>query len=168
MGEVYRARDTRLGRDVAIKILPAAFTRDGDRLARLEREARAPASLNHPHIAAIYGVEDSDGVRALCSSSSKATRWPNASARAEPSASTRRWPSRGRSPTRSDAAHEKGIVHGDVQPANIKVRSDSVVKVLDFGQSPAGGVMAAQVSAAHIERPAELFSVPTRQRARAT
>ena len=65
MGEVYRARDTKLGRDVAFKILPRAFTADPDRLARFEREARVLASLNHPHIGAIYGVEDSDGVHAL-------------------------------------------------------------------------------------------------------
>ena len=65
MGEVYRARDTRLGRDVAIKILPRHFTSDPDRLARFEREARVLASLNHPHIGAIYGLEDADGVRAL-------------------------------------------------------------------------------------------------------
>ena len=65
MGEVYRARDTKLGRDVAIKILPPAFTADPDRLARFEREARMLAALNHPHIGAIYGVEESDGVRAL-------------------------------------------------------------------------------------------------------
>ena len=65
MGEVYRARDTKLGRDVAIKILPRAFTSDPDRLARFEREARMLAALNHPHIGAIYGLEDADGVRAL-------------------------------------------------------------------------------------------------------
>jgi eukaryotic-like serine/threonine-protein kinase len=65
MGEVYRARDTRLGRDVAIKVLPAAFTSDPDRLARFEREARTLAALNHPHIAAIYGIEEATGVRAL-------------------------------------------------------------------------------------------------------
>ena len=65
MGEVYRARDTKLGRDVAIKILPRAFTTDPDRLARFEREARVLASLNHPHIGAIYGVEESDGAPAL-------------------------------------------------------------------------------------------------------
>ena len=65
MGEVYRARDTKLGRDVAIKILPRAFTLDPDRLARFEREARMLASLNHPHIGAIYGLEEADGIRAL-------------------------------------------------------------------------------------------------------
>ena len=65
MGEVYRARDTKLGRDVAIKVLPASFTSDSERLARFEREARVLASLNHPHIAAIYGLEEADGVRAL-------------------------------------------------------------------------------------------------------
>ena len=75
MGEVYRARDTRLGRDVAVKVLPRAFTADPDRLARFEREARVLASLNHPHIGTIHGLEESEGVRALVSSSSKARPW---------------------------------------------------------------------------------------------
>jgi hypothetical protein len=76
MGEVYRARDTKLGRDVAIKILPRVFTTDPDRLARFEREARMLASLNHPNIGAIYGLEEADGVRAWCSSWWRVRRWP--------------------------------------------------------------------------------------------
>ena len=84
MGEVYRARDTKLGRDVAIKILPRLFTSDPERLARFEREARALASLNHPHIGAIYGLEDADGVGALVVELVDARRWPTES-RADPS-----------------------------------------------------------------------------------
>ena len=75
MGEVYRARDSKLGRDVAIKILPQVFTSDPDRLARFEREARVLASLNHPHVGAIYGLEAIDGTPRSSSSSSTATRW---------------------------------------------------------------------------------------------
>ena len=76
MGEVYRARDTTLGRDVALKVLPAMFTTDRDRLARFEREARTLATLNHPHIGAIYGLEDADGIRALVLELVEGERWP--------------------------------------------------------------------------------------------
>ena len=81
MGEVYRARDTKLGREVALKVLPDLFLTDPDRLARFQREAEVLASLNHPHIAGIYGLEDSGGVHALSWSSSKDRRWPTASRR---------------------------------------------------------------------------------------
>ena len=103
MGEVYRARDTKLGRDVAIKILPPAFTADPDRLARFEREARLLASLNHPHIGAIYGIEESDGVRRWCWSWSRATPWRTGSETMAEKACPFRRPSRsrGRSPMRS-------------------------------------------------------------------
>ena len=132
MGEVYRARDTKLGRDVAIKILPHHFTSDPDRLARFEREARVLASLNHPHIGAIYGLEDADGVRALV------LELVNGDTLADRIA-------RGPIPLKEmltiarqiaealEAAHEKGIVHRDLKPANIKITPDGVVKVLDFG-----------------------------------
>ena len=100
MGEVYRARDTKLDRDVALKVLPQAFTEDPDRLARFEREAKVLASLNHPGIAAIYGLEESDGQQALVSSnSSKDQRWPTASPKGQ-SPSTKPCPSRSRSPRR--------------------------------------------------------------------
>ena len=96
MGEVYRATDTKLGRDVAIKILPEAFARDADRLARFQREAKTLASLNHPNIAAIYGIEESGGTRTLSWSSSKARICPCTSR-----AARWRWPTRGRSLRRS-------------------------------------------------------------------
>ena len=135
MGEVYRAHDTRLGREVAIKILPRAFVADPDRMARFEREARVLASLNHPNIATIHGVEENDGVKALV------LEFVRGDTLAERIASTRR----GGLPIADtltiarqivealDAAHEQGIVHRDLKPANIKITADGLVKVLDFG-----------------------------------
>jgi serine/threonine protein kinase/Tol biopolymer transport system component len=159
MGEVYRARDTKLGRDVAIKVLPAAFTADSDRLARFEREARVLAALNHPNIAAIFGVEEATVsgpaeaghyVRALVMElvegdtlaerirSPDGLRLPRARVRND---------GRGTSGLPIDealtiarqiaealeAAHEKGIVHRDLKPANVKITPTGTVKVLDFG-----------------------------------
>ena len=141
MGEVYRARDTRLGRDVAIKVLPRAFTADPDRLARFEREARMLAALNHPHIGAIYGLEDADGVLGLVL---ELVEGPTL---AEKIVSRRR-PKAGLLIAEAltnarqiaealEAAHEKGIIHRDLKPANIKLSHDSNVKVLDFGLAKA-------------------------------
>ena len=137
MGEVYRARDAKLGRDVAIKILPRAFAADPDRLARFEREARMLASLNHPHIGAIYGVEESGGVGALVlelvEGETLADRLAGDEARtnglpiAEALAIARQIADV------LEAAHEQGIVHRDLKPANIKIRPDGTAKVLDFG-----------------------------------
>jgi serine/threonine protein kinase/Tol biopolymer transport system component len=137
MGEVYRARDTKLARDVAIKILPHAFTSDLERVARFEREARMLASLNHPNIGAIYGLEDTAGVRALVlelvegdTLGDRIRRGPvpmkEALAIARQIADA------------LEAAHEKGIVHRDLKPANIKITPNGVVKVLDFGLAKVG------------------------------
>ena len=143
MGVVYRARDTRLARDVAIKVLPAAVASDPDRLARLDREAQILASLNHPNIAQIYGLEDAQGVRALVMELVEGPTLEELIAR--PAGA-----SRGRGAARAisiaealalarqiaqalDAAHGRGVVHRDLKPSNIKVRADGAVKVLDFG-----------------------------------
>jgi Tol biopolymer transport system component len=137
MGEVYRARDTRLGRDVALKLLPEAFAGDADRLARFEREAQVLASLNHSHLAQIYGLEETGGARAL------AMELVDGQTLADRVAAGRgglvRVPvSEALSIARQiadalEAAHDKGIIHRDLKPANVMVSSDGKVKVLDFG-----------------------------------
>ena len=132
MGEVYRAHDTKLRRDVAIKILPAAFTSDPDRLARFEREARLLASLNHPHIGAIYGFEQSDDVRALVLELVDGDTLADRMARGPVPLKDARGYAR-QIADALDAAHEGGIVHRDLKPANIKITPDGVVKVLGLG-----------------------------------
>jgi Tol biopolymer transport system component len=132
MGRVYRARDTRLGRDVALKLLPPEWITDPDRRARLEREARLLASLNHPNIATIHGVEDVDGLRALVLEYIEGDTLADRIARGplpagEAVAIVRQVKDA------LDAAHERGIVHRDLKPANIKITPDGLVKVLDFG-----------------------------------
>ena len=136
MGEVYRARDTKLGRDVAIKILPPHFTSDPERLARFEREARVLASLNHPHIGAIYGLEDADGVRALVLELVDGETLADRIARGPIPVNDTLTIAR-QIADALEAAHEKGIVHRDLKPANIKITPDGVVKVLDFGLAKA-------------------------------
>ena len=144
MGEVYRARDAKLGRDVAIKILPPAFAGDSDRRARFEREARTLASLNHPHIAQIYGFEEmpstSEGASGAGALIMELVDGPTLAERLAQS---------GRVPIDEavaiarqiadalEAAHEQGIIHRDLKPANIKIRHDGTVKVLDFGLAKA-------------------------------
>jgi len=136
MGEVYRARDSRLNRDVAIKVLPAAFASDTERLARFTREAQSLAALNHPNIATIYGVEESSGVRALVmelvDGEDLSTRLARGAVPLEEALPIAR-----QIADALEAAHEQGIVHRDLKPANIKIRPDGTVKVLDFGLAKA-------------------------------
>jgi len=139
MGEVYCARDTTLNRDVAIKVLLPLVASDPDRLARLGREAQILAALNHPNIAAIYGLEEGEGARALVM---ELVEGPTLAERI----------ATGAIPIDEalliaqqiaealDAAHERGIIHRDLKPANIKITPDGVVKVLDFGLAKAGGI----------------------------
>ncbi len=161
MGEVYRARDTRLGRDVALKLLPSELTADPDRLARFEREARLLASLNHAHIGAIYGFEERDAaagsgppVRALVlefvdgeTLAERIARGPIPVPDALPIAR--------QIADALDAAHERGVVHRDLKPANIKITPDGTVKVLDFGL--------AKAAAGNATRPTARPSVSTRR-----
>jgi len=132
MGEVYRARDTKLGRDVAVKFLPRAFTTDPDRLARFEREARMLASLNHPHIGGIYGFEEYDGAPALVLELVEGRTLADRVAKGPLSLSESLGIAK-QIADALDAAHERGIVHRDLKPANIKITPEGVVKVLDFG-----------------------------------
>src|SRR5262245_30724499 len=136
MGEVYRARDSKLGRDVAIKILPERFRSDPDRLARFDREARALAAINHSNIAAIYGIEDEGGVTALVlelvegkTLAERLRRGPIPVAEAIDIAK--------QIAAGLDAAHGKDIIHRDLKPSNIKITPQSVVKILDFGLAKA-------------------------------
>jgi len=138
MGEVYRAHDTRLGRDVAIKVLPGAFTSDAGRLANFEREARVVASLNHPHIAAIHGIEESEGVRGLVLELVEGETLAEKIAHAEKSSRRGLRLQEALNYARQiadalEAAHEKGITHRDLKPGNVKITSEGVVKLLDFG-----------------------------------
>ena len=132
MGEVYRALDTTLGREVAIKILPDALAQDPDRLARFEREAKTLAVLNHPHIAHIYGFEKADDIRAIVM---ELVEGPTLFDRIVQGRvpCDEALPIAGQIAEALEAAHSKGIVHRDLKPANIKVRADGTVKVLDFG-----------------------------------
>jgi serine/threonine protein kinase len=136
MGEVYRARDTKLNRDVALKILPDAFATDPDRLARFRREAQVLASLNHPNIGHIYGFEDSGASHALVL---ELIEGPTLADRIKqgPMALADAWPIAKQIADALEAAHEVGIVHRDLKPANVKVRADGTVKVLDFGLAKA-------------------------------
>jgi len=144
MGEVYRAHDAKLGRDVAIKILPSAFTSNPDRLARLEREARMLAALNHPNICAIYGFEEASGIRflilELVEGETLADTLAHASSlhKKDSGLPLDRVMSVARHIAEAlEVAHDKGIVHRDLKPGNIKITPDGAVKVLDFGLAKA-------------------------------
>ena len=132
MGEVYQARDTRLKRDVALKVLPDNFAHDVDRLARFQREAELLATLNHPSIAGIYGLEESNGVQALVLELVEGPTLADRIAKG-PIPLDEALPIAKQIADALEAAHELGIIHRDLKPANIKVREDGTVKVLDFG-----------------------------------
>ena len=136
MGQVYRATDTTLDRDVALKVLPDAFTADPDRLARFEREAKVLASLNHPNIGAIYGLEKSGDTRALVL---ELVEGPTLADRIKQGLIPldEALPIAKQIAEALEAAHEAGVIHRDLKPANIKVRDDGTVKVLDFGLAKA-------------------------------
>ena len=136
MGEVYRARDTTLDRDVALKVLPEAFTSDPDRLARFEREAKVLASLNHPNIGSIYGLEESDGVKALVLELIEGPTLADRIAHG-PIPVDEALPIARQIAEALEAAHEQGVIHRDLKPANVKVKDDGTVKVLDFGLAKA-------------------------------
>jgi serine/threonine protein kinase len=139
MGEVYRARDTRLGRDVALKVLPQALAADPERRARLEREARLLAALNHPNIATLLGIEESPAecalVMELVDGETLADRLA-LRASGQTALPVKEVLTIARQIADAlESAHERGIVHRDLKPANIKVRPDGTVNVLDFGLS---------------------------------
>ena len=161
MGEVYRANDSRLGREVAIKVLPATFTEDPERLARFEREAKLLAQLHHPNIASIFGLEESSGVRGLVmelvDGPTLADRLAQGSLSIEESLAIARQIAEA-----LEAAHEKGIVHRDLKPQNVKASIEGKVKVLDFGLAKATEpAVAASGSAADLARSPTVLNSPT-------
>ena len=156
MGAVYRATDSSLSRQVAIKVLPDAFAADPDRLARFEREAKTLASLNHPNIAAIYAVEKSAGITALVMELVEGNDLSQRIARGAIPLDEA-LPIAKQIAEALEAAHEQGIIHRDLKPANIKLRSDGTVKVLDFGLAKAmdaeAGLAGRPGGAAGVSRP---------------
>src|SRR6185503_10787066 len=136
MGEVWRATDSRLRREVAIKVLPAEFSEDAERLARFEREARILAQLHHPNIASVFGLEEGEGVLALVmelvEGPTLAERLKNGALSVEETLSIA-----GQIAEALEEAHNKGVIHRDLKPQNIKAPADATVKVLDFGLAKA-------------------------------
>ena len=153
MGEVYRARDTKLGRDVALKILPPEFARDAERMARFEREAQVLAALNHPNIAAIYGLEQAGDTPYLVLEyvPGETLRGPLA---VEEALGLAR-----QMAAALEAAHDKAIMHRDLKPANVKVTPEGKLKVLDFGLAKA---FAGEAPAGDLSRSPTLSADPTR------
>ena len=138
MGQVYQATDTKLNRQVALKILPEAFATDPDRLARFTREAQILASLNHPNIAQIHGIEEDEGTRALVL---ELVEGPTLADRIGkgPIPLDEALPIATQIADALEAAHEQGIIHRDLKPANVKVKDDGTVKILDFGLAKLAG-----------------------------
>jgi len=136
MGEVYRARDSKLNREVALKVLPEVFAKDVERMARFHREAQVLASLNHPNIAAIHGLEESNGVRALVMELIEGPTLADRIAQG-PIPLDEALPIARQIAEALEYAHEKGIIHRDLKPANIKLTAEGMVKVLDFGLAKA-------------------------------
>jgi eukaryotic-like serine/threonine-protein kinase len=159
MGEVYQAKDQKLGRDVAIKVLPEEFTRDANRVARFQREAKLLASLNHPNIAAIYGLAESGGtnflVLELVEGETLADQIKRGSIPVEESLKLAL-----QIVEALEAAHEKGVIHRDLKPANIKVTPDARVKVLDFGLAKA---FAGERAELNLSNSSTLSNAATRQ-----
>ena len=158
MGEVYRAEDTNLSREVAIKVLPEQFTQDPQRLARFEREAKLLASLNHPNIAAIHSFEHSDDIHflvlELVEGETLAERVAKGLVPVEEALEVCRQITEG-----VEAAHEKGVIHRDLKPANVKVTPEGKVKILDFGLAKA---FEAETPAADISQSPTLTEEMTR------
>ncbi|NIV48039.1 MAG: protein kinase, partial [Gammaproteobacteria bacterium] len=138
MGEVWRATDTKLDREVAIKILPAEFAEDAERLMRFEREAKLLASLNHPNIAAIYGLEEAEGVHFLVMELVAGEDLAERLARGPLSVDEALEIAR-QIALALEAAHDNGVIHRDLKPANVRLTPDGAVKVLDFGLAKAFG-----------------------------
>ena len=151
MGEVYLAHDTKLGRDVAVKVLPQEFTKDPDRLARFEREARMLATLNHPNICGIYGLEEADGIRflvlELVEGQTLAVRLGEAGGPLPvPEALNI-----GRQIAHAlEVAHDRGVIHRDLKPSNVKITPAQVVKVLDFGLAKSVALTGAADDLTHV------------------
>src|SRR5262249_2269241 len=132
MGEVWRAKDRKLGREIAVKTLPDEFARDSERLSRFEREARLRASLNHPNIGSVYGLEESAGTRFIVLELVEGDTLAGVLQRG-PMATEEALKFALQIAMAIEAAHEKGVIHRDLKPANIKITPDGKVKVLDFG-----------------------------------
>jgi eukaryotic-like serine/threonine-protein kinase len=158
MGEVYRARDSRLSRDVALKVLPEAFARDADRMVRFEREAKVLASLNHPNIASLYVLEESNGARALVM---ELVERPTLAEQIKQGSFSvgEALPVAKQIAEGLEYAHERGIIHRDLKPSNVKLTPEGQVKVLDFGLAKA---LEGETSEAEFQNSPTLTSPATR------